>query len=229
MSEASGRSRPRYHLAPVLALAVALAACGGQTPGPANSSAGRVAPAGTAAGEPRVDLRQGGLAVLTPTAAFGQEESRQLVAQAFHKALSEQRPEVPVVPMSKALSAINTAGLADGYGRLHTTYRDTGLLDRDLLRAVGQATGTRYLIQLKLQAFSQGSQQRFALMGLNLLQAQSANLRLFVQIWDATTGEVVWEDSAEENRERPALRNRVIQMDDVLADAVKGMVARLPG
>lgn len=173
-------------------------------------------------------LATGGIAILTPTAGFGQEENRQSFAKVFAELLAERRPDLRVVPLANTLSAVNAAGLGEPYERMHNGYRNTGILDRDTLRSVAGAVGARYALQLKLQAFQQGSRARFGYLGVNLLQTQTASIRIFVQIWDATDGGVVWEDSRELSRQTEAVRERPITMDAAIRAAAPELIGRLP-
>lgn len=204
--------------AAVVAVALGLAGCGSDTDRPAPTSAGAPVPA----------LEAAGVAILTPTAGFGQEENRQSLAQVFGELMAERRPELEGVPLAQALSRINAAGLAETYDRLYVTYRNTGLFDRDLLRAVGGAVGARYLVQLKLQSFEHNAKSRFAWFGISILQTQTARAWLFVQVWDAADGRIVWENSAETVRQSESVRERALGLQETLKAAAAGLVDRLP-
>jgi hypothetical protein len=54
--------------------------------------------------------------------------------------------------------------------------------------------GTRYLAWRRLQ---QDIRERFSVLGVRLFQTLHANIRLYVQIWDAETGTIAWEGSEE--------------------------------
>ncbi|MGE0715016.1 MAG: hypothetical protein AB7P02_06210 [Alphaproteobacteria bacterium] len=168
------------------------------------------------------------LAVLTPTATFGQEENRQSLAMLFSEAMGEARPDLSVMPLSETLSRINAAGLSEPYDKMYTVYRNTGLLDRDTLRRVGEATGARYLVQLKLQSMNQNNRQRFSYFGISLLQTQSANARLFLQIWDAEAGRIVWERTAEASRQTESIRERPVTMQTIVRAAAADLVREFP-
>src|ERR1700754_4670332 len=63
----------------------------------------------------REELRLGGLAFLTPSTVTGQEEDKQTLAYVFASTLQEERPDIKFVPLSRTISAVNRAGLADTY------------------------------------------------------------------------------------------------------------------
>jgi len=173
-------------------------------------------------------MAAGGLAVLTPTAAFGQEENRQSVAQIFASSMGSLRPNVPTVPLAETLSRLNAASFAAPYKTMYDTYAQTGLFDREALQAVGKAVGVRYLVQLKLQSFAQSSKPRFGYLGLNVLQTQTASVRLYAQIWDSREGRIVWEQSAEAARQIESIRERPVTMESVVETAVQELVKQMP-
>lgn len=143
------------------------------------------------------DLETYGLAFITPSTVTGQEEDKQTLAFAFANAMQESRPDIRLVTLPEALSAINVADLTEDYKLMYVDYHNTGVFKRDLLKKVGEISGTRYLAQLKLSDFSQNSKARFSLFGFRLLQTKEANIRIFFQIWDSTDGTIAWEGTEE--------------------------------
>jgi len=174
------------------------------------------------------DLEAHGLAFITPSTVTGQEEEKQTVAFAFAQVLEKERPAIRCVPLSETLSAINKAGFAEQYRAMFSDYRNTGLFDRDILYKVGKLTGTRYLAQLKLQGFSQGSLDRLGVFGLRIMMTKYATLRLFFQIWDAAEGAIVWEGIQEMNYSVDAVDERTITLQTVIETAAVDLVNRLP-
>ena len=174
------------------------------------------------------DLYDSGIAFITPSSVTGQEEEKQAVAFTFADALSKALPDLKVTHLAKTLSAINAAGLADDYRRMYDNYKNTGIFDRDTLRRVGDATGTRYLGQLKLAGFYQGSLGRLSVFGLRMVETKFANLRLFFQIWDADTGGIVWEGVQELNWSEETVSEKTVTLQNVLAYTATQMAADLP-
>ena len=174
------------------------------------------------------ELARGGLAILTPSAATGQEEDRQTLALLFTEALARARPDIAIVPLPDVLSAVNRHDLVARYQQLYYDYRLTGVFQQDVLQRLGEATGARYLGQIKLARFDQGAKSRFGLFGLSVLQTQFAHMRMFFQVWDAGTGAVVWEGideltvSVETSRERPVTLRAIAQ------EAARDFATRLP-
>jgi hypothetical protein len=173
-------------------------------------------------------LRQHGVALLTPATVTGQEQDKQTLALIFAETVKVQLPEVRVVTLPEALGAINRAGLANDYRRMLEDYRDTGVFERDGLRRIGQAVGVRYLAQLKLASFSQDMRERFSVFGLRLFQTLYANIRLYVQLWDSEQGTIAWEAVEELHYAYDSGAEKPVTFRTSVEEAARQLIARLP-
>jgi len=174
------------------------------------------------------DLRAGGIAFLTPSSITGHEEDKQALALAFVSALRALRADVRVVPLSDTIGAVNRAGLAKEYRAMYADYRDSALLDSTIIRQVAKAAGVRYLAQLKLASVGQGARGRFSALGFSILNTQYAQVRVFLQIWDATDGSVVWEGLNEVSMAVETTWEEPMTFQSVAARAAEDLVKRLP-
>jgi hypothetical protein len=174
------------------------------------------------------DLEASGIAFITPSTVTGQEQEKEAVALTFTDVLKSERPALKVSTLAETLGAVNKAGLAESYKRMYEEYRDTGLFSADVLRRVGVATGTRYVGQLKLQAFSQSSKGRFGFFGLRLVETQYADVRLFFQIWDSRDGSIAWEAMQELRIARESTTEEPLMLRKVLEHSALELIARLP-
>lgn len=174
------------------------------------------------------ELQTFGMAFITPSTVTGQEEDKQALALTFAEVLIAERPAVRVVTLPETLGAINRAGLAEKYKVMYEDYRDTGIFKRDILRKVGEATGTRYLVQLKLASFLQGSQNRWGFLGIRMLDTKSASIRLFLQIWDSEDGTIAWEGNEELNYAFDTSRERAVTFKTVVETTARNLIAHLP-
>jgi hypothetical protein len=183
--------------------------------------------------EHRISLRPGdldasGIAFLTPSTVTGQEQEKQAVAFTFADVIKHERQGLRVVTLAETLGAINNAGLADAYKRMYDDYRDTGLLSGNVLKQIGAATGARYLAQLKLQGFSQGSKERFGALGFRIVETQFAHVRLFFQIWDSTDGSIAWEGMQEMRISQESMTEEPVMQRTVLERTAHDLIAKLP-
>jgi len=143
------------------------------------------------------ELSANGIAFITPSTATGQEEEKQGLALMVADILKKKRTDIRCVTLAETLSAVNKAGLSEDYKGMYTDYRDTGLFKKDILKKVGELTGTRYVAQLKLASFNQGNRDRFSFFSLRVIETRKADIRLILQIWDTTDGTIVWEGAEE--------------------------------
>lgn len=174
------------------------------------------------------ELEQHGLAFITPSTVTGQEEDKQTLAFIYADVMKEVRPEIPLVTLPETLSAINRAGIAEDYKRMYVDYRDTGIFKRDMLAAVGQATGARYLAQMKLSSFSQNSRSRFSVLGLRLFQTKAANIRVFFQVWNSLDGTIVWEGTEEMIMARETSTEKPVSFSVIAEQTARNLISQLP-
>jgi hypothetical protein len=174
------------------------------------------------------DLEAAGIAFITPSTVTGQEQERQAVALTVADVLKRERPHLRVTTLAETLGAINKAGLHDAYKRMYDDYRETGLFTGEALRRVGSATGARYLAQLKLQGFGQGSKNRFGFLGLRIVETQFADVRMFFQIWDSADGSIAWEGMQELRIAKDTTSEEPVRLRELLERTASDLIAKLP-
>jgi len=176
------------------------------------------------------ELEAHGIVFITPSTVTGQEQDKQAVAMIFAETFSRERPKVRLVTLAETLTAVNRAGLADTYRKMSDDYRDTGLFSADALRRVAAATGARYIGQLNLQRFQQYSKSRFnvPLIGVRFLETQVGHVRLFFQIWDSTSGTIVWEAVQERSITSERVREAQILQRELIDAAAEDLIVQLP-
>jgi hypothetical protein len=206
---------------PAVLLTAALAGC---TTPPKYYSTLNHQPLSLAAGE----LESGGIAFITPSTVTGQEQEKQAVALAYADVIRQQRPALKVVTLAETLSAVNKAGLVEPYRRMYEDYRDTALFPADVLRRVSVATGARYMAQLKLQGFGQGSKGRFGFLGLRISETLYGDVRLYLQIWDSRDGSIVWEGMQELRIAMDSTTEEPVTLRDLLEHSAQELLAKLP-
>ncbi len=173
-------------------------------------------------------LKQQGLTFITPTTITGMEQDKQYLALTFSHALKKARPELRISDLSKTLGMINQANLEDDYQTMYEDYNETGIFNKSTLRKIGSLTNSRYICQLKLSHFKSKAQGRWSILGLNVYDTESANLRLFVQIWDATTGIIVWEAAQELTYAYDTTREDPVTFGNMIHLAAKDIAQALP-
>jgi hypothetical protein len=174
------------------------------------------------------DLPTHGVAFITPSTVTGQEEEKQVVALIFAEVLKKERPAIQCLSLPETLTAINQAGLSEDYKRMYVDYRDTGIFNGDILRKVGEATKTRYVAQLKLMVFSQGSEVRLGVLGLRLIETKYAELRLFFQIWNTQDGSIAWEGVQEIHYAIDRVTETPVTQKTIIEKAAHAIISKLP-
>jgi len=173
-------------------------------------------------------LRQQGLVFITPTTITGMEQDKQYLALTFSHALKKDRPELRILDLSKTLGMISLANMEDDYKEMYNGYRETGIFDKATLKKLGKLTNSRYICQLKLSHFKSKAQGRWSILGLNIYDTESANLRLFVQIWDADKGIIVWEAAQELTYAYDTTSEAPVTFESMIHFAAKDIAKVLP-
>jgi hypothetical protein len=174
------------------------------------------------------NLNTHGLAFLTPSTVTGQEQEKQAVALEFSEVLKKERPAVRCFTLPETINALSQAGLADEYKKMVADYRDTGMFNKETLRKVGEAVKTRYVVQLKLMNFAQGSGDRFSVLGLRLIQTTSAHVRIFFQIWDSQEGLISWEGIQEMHYAIDTVKDKSVPQKTIMEKAAHSIISLLP-
>jgi len=204
--------------------ALVLAAATGCTTPPQYYSTVNTQPISLAAGQ----LESGGIAFITPSSVTGQEQEKQGIAMAYADVLKRERPKIRVVTLPETLSAVNKAKLMEPYRKMYDDYRDTALFPAEVLERIGAATGARYLVQLKLQGFSQGAKNRFGFFGLRISETLFGDLRLYFQVWDSRDGSIAWEGVQELRIAMDSTSDEPVMLRDLMEHSAQDLIAKLP-
>ena len=121
------------------------------------------------------------------------------LSQALTTALTKARPPIQVIPAYETVSRINEQGegLAQTYANLLSGFATGGILQLQWLRPIGSALGTRYLLLPGLAEFDQLVMDKYEAVGVKLVRTRITTLRLWLQLWDAQTGRMLWESAGE--------------------------------
>jgi hypothetical protein len=160
--------------------------------------------------------------------ATGPDGYRRVLGDSFSKALRLTHPEIPQVPPQEATGFLNRDNLADEYTHMLRDYETSGILRKESLTTIGKSLGVGYLIQLSLLQYSQDTSTRFSILGIRFLETRSSTLRVFAQIWDTSSGAIVWEGSSEVTLAGEDLREKPIPFEEVATRAWAELIKKLP-
>lgn len=180
-----------------------------------------------AATETVLALDDAGIGVLTPAAPTGQESDKQALGDSLSSALRHELGTEHVLGLAEMLSAINKAGLAGAYAHALSDYAGTGILDRDAVRAIGEASGVRYLAKLNLGNFNQSSDKRLSIAGIRMFDTWRATIRVHLEVWDSHTGEIAWQGNDELVYAREGVKERPVTFRQVADFAATNLVQKV--
>ena len=134
------------------------------------------------------------LGVVAPASLQGLSPTLSL---ALATALAEVSPPIRGIPTFETVNRLTDQGLAAEDADLLAGFSRNGILERQRLRWIGSGLGSRYVMLPGLAQLDETIIDKFEAAGLKLLRNRVTTLRLWLQLWDAQTGHIVWESAGE--------------------------------
>jgi len=153
--------------------------------------------------------------VLNALTGMGMEGYRHQVSQSLFLTLTQEKNPLIVLSPQETIGRLNGAGLGKEVSSMTSDYFTSGILDRDTLQKICQTLECQYVLQPSLGSFRQYMEDRLRFFGLRIFQTRVTTLRLSLQIWDAHTGEIVWESSGEGTMAAEDVRDVMIPFEDI--------------
>jgi len=157
----------------------------------------------------------------------GQAQKTMLV-DFVSEAIKKRSPGTRVVPYWEGLNIINSEGYTADYAQMMNEYSLTGILNKRILSKFGEMLGVTYFIQPKLTDFSQGQSTRFSFLGLTLFKTHETHIKLYFEVWEASTGKIVWVGSTEANMASENYKAKPIPFEVIARYAVDNLVLKMP-
>jgi len=155
------------------------------------------------------------IVILTALTGMGLEGYRHQVSQSLYQTLTKEKNALSVISPQETIGKLNRAGLGKEVTLMTSDYFKSGILDRDTLRKICQTLECGYVFQPSLAAFRQYMDDRLRFFRLRIFQTRVTILRLSLQIWDAQTGEIVWESSGEGTMAAEDVRDVMIPFEEI--------------
>ncbi|MDE0298792.1 MAG: hypothetical protein OXN17_09185 [Candidatus Poribacteria bacterium] len=175
-------------------------------------------------------LSDHGLSLLPVVAGQGQEGLRRPLAAKLEAHLSSHLPEGRFLGAIETLDLLNEANLTEAYAQMIDDYSRAAILNKKTLHRIGQATGIRYLLHVKLLDQSRTERIQQAFLSDNLVSLEGKNVSIFGQVWDCGLGDVVWEGTGQVNAEAEVEFQYVKQdIDQLVTMAAQSFLNNLPG
>jgi hypothetical protein len=138
------------------------------------------------------------------------------LSHALIAALSEASPPIRGIAAHETVNMLNEQGLAAEYGTLIAGFGRGGILERKPLQRIGSALSSRYVLLPGLAEFNQVIIERLSIYGWKFIQSRVTTLRLWLQLWDAQTGKILWESAGEVTVATELLRpERTVPLDEI--------------
>jgi hypothetical protein len=138
------------------------------------------------------------------------------LSHALNAALSEASPPIRGIAAHETMNVLNQQGLAAEYGTLIAGFGRGGILESKPLQRIGSALSSRYVLLPGLAEFNQVIIDRFSISGWNIIQSRVTTLRLWLQLWDAQTGNIVWASAGEVTVATKLLRaEQTLALDEI--------------
>lgn len=178
----------------------------------------------------RPDLYMNGEKIGLLTATDGEDgvEYKKLLGDLLEEAIKKERPERAVVPYWKSLSTINGSGFNGDYAEMIKYYTSTGILEKKMLNKLGEALGVDYFLQPRIVNFRQSQSTRFGAFGLTLVKTHESEIKLYMEMWDARTGEILWIGVAESNMASERFMAKPIPFEEIARKAVDKLITKMP-
>jgi hypothetical protein len=139
------------------------------------------------------------VATLGPRTPAGRQGLSPFLSRGLIAAISQASPSIRAIPNHDTVNAINGQGLAVEYADLISGFARSGILERERLQRLGSALGYRHVLLPGLADFNQVLVDKFEVAGIKVVTNRVITLRLWLQLWDAQTGQ-----SSGSRRERPS-------------------------
>ena len=156
------------------------------------------------------------VAVLPVVAPGGLQGFSASLSHALVRTLPELSPPLAALATPDVVNAVNAGGLAGEYADLLGGFGRSGVLERERLGRLGAALDCRYALLPGIAALDHSILDRFEIAGVKVVRTRVLVLRLWLQLWDTGTGQLVWESAGEATvASELANTGRTIPVDEV--------------
>ncbi len=157
-----------------------------------------------------------------------QEIYRQTLAGLLYTVLKKEPGAPKILPLDIVQSSINRNALWSDFHLMYSEYRVTSVLRKDILSKIGEAAGARYLLLPRLLRFQSETFDRATVLGISFLRTRQSSVDIHAELWDAKTGEKVWEGASEGTVASEVVRGRAASFMAVAENACESLASKMP-
>jgi hypothetical protein len=117
--------------------------------------------------------------------------------QALTAACSDTFPPIPVLSQYDTINKVNQQEPALDYIEQDPSFAASRLLPRQRLQQIRTTLGARYVFQPGMVYVAEDMDDKFEAFGFHILRTRLTNLGLWLRLWDAQTGDFLWESAGE--------------------------------
>ena len=137
-------------------------------------------------------IAQYGIALLPVVAGQGQEGYRRPFGDAINENIKNKAPDLDYIPWKQTMDLLNEYSLTEEYQDIILQYQTTSIIDKTLMRDLGDALNVRYLLFVSLEDISKTESTSYDIF-LGVHTTKTAFVNGFAQLWDCLLGDVAWE------------------------------------
>jgi hypothetical protein len=119
------------------------------------------------------------------------------VSQGLTAACSEVSPPIRVLSQYETMNTLSQQGLSSDYREDKPDYVPSNILDRQRLGRIHKALAAKYVLQPGLAEITESTEDRLEFAGFKLIKTRDQTMSLWLRLWDAETGEFLWEGAGE--------------------------------
>lgn len=174
------------------------------------------------------DLAKGKLGFLPAAVPLGHEHYQIVIVNTLSKAFLEYNPNIVAISPAEGINMVNTNNLTKDFISIVKDYQVTGILDKNILKEIGNVIGVDYIVQTRLVRFTQDKSSRLGLFGLRIMETRESSLEMIIQIWNPKNGLIVWEGIGNATMASEALRAKDITFAEITALLSKKILEKIP-
>jgi len=133
------------------------------------------------------------LAILPVVEGAGIEGYRRPFGDALNNAMETLGKGIRFIKWQDTLNILNENNLASRYQDALIRYKDTAIIDKNLIQDMGVALSAKYFLFVQLRPLENTHELRQSVLVRGVYTQETFGVSGFGQIWDAKEGDVVWE------------------------------------